>query len=188
MNPIRCDWSTRDPLMINYHDVEWGVPVHDDQILFEHLSLDTFQAGLSWQTILRKRENFRKAFDHFNIERVAQYDQKKISELLKNEGIIRNRQKIEATIHNACRVIEIQVEYGSFNYFVWSFTDGRTIHNTFRKMSELPATSDISDAMSLSLRGKGFKFIGSTICYAFMQAIGVVNDHLMNCFRYNELH
>jgi DNA-3-methyladenine glycosylase I len=173
--------------MIKYHDEEWGVPVHDDQLLFEHLCLDGFQAGLSWQTILNKRENFRKAFDNFNIRKVSRYDQDKVKELLADKDIIRNRLKINATVNNAKRVLEIQNDYGSFDTYIWSFTNGRSIHNNYKQMSELPATSQISDTMSKSLQTKGFKFVGSTICYAFMQATGMVNDHVISCFRYKEL-
>lgn len=186
-NIMRCDWSTSNPLMIKYHDEEWGVPVHDDQLLFEHLCLDSFQAGLSWQTILNKRENFREAFDHFNLEKVASYDLTKINKLLENKGIIRNRQKIEAAINNAGKVLEIQMEFGSFDRYIWNFVNGKTIQNKFQIMSDIPASSPISDAMSKSLRVRGFKFIGSTICYAFMQAVGMVNDHVIPCFRSQEL-
>ena len=185
---MRCDWSTKDPIMIKYHDEEWGVPVHNDQQLFEHLSLDSFQAGLSWKTVLNKRDNFREAFDNFDINKVALYNQDKVAQLLENKGIIRNRQKIEAAINNANKVIEIQEESGSFDQYIWDFTQGTTIQNNFKGMSDLPATSTVSDVMSKSLRARGFKFVGSTICYAFMQAIGMVNDHITSCFRYQELH
>ena len=184
---MRCNWSTSNPLMIKYHDEEWGVPVHDDQLLFEHLTLDGFQAGLSWQTVLNKRENFRNAFDNFDLSKVAKYNQDKINELLENNGIIRNRQKIEAAINNATKILEIQEDSGSFDSYIWSFTKGRTIQNNFNKMSDLPATSQVSDAMSKSLRARGFKFVGSTICYAFMQAIGMVNDHITSCFRFQQI-
>jgi DNA-3-methyladenine glycosylase I len=173
--------------MIKYHDEEWGVPVHDDQLLFEHLSLDGFQAGLSWQTVLNKRENFRKAFDSFDLKIVSEYDQEKVTVLLENKGIIRNRLKIEGTITNAKKVLEVQKEFGSFDSYIWSFTNGKTIQNKFTSMSDIPATSQISDAMSKSLRERGFKFVGSTICYAFMQAVGIVNDHTISCFRYQKL-
>ena len=155
--------------------------------MFEHLCLDSFQAGLSWQTVLNKRDNFRLAFDNFNIEKIAGYSQEKVSLLLKNKGIIRNRQKIEAAINNACKVIEIQQKYGSFDTYIWNFTQGKTIHNSFTKMSEIPAISAASDAMSKSLKEHGFKFVGSTICYAFMQATGMINDHITSCFRYRQL-
>lgn len=184
---IRCEWSTHNELMIKYHDTEWGVPVHDDQLLFEHLTLDCFQAGLSWQTILNKRENFRKAFDNFQIEKVASFGEKKKEILLNDAGIIRNRQKIEAAIHNAKLILEIQKSHGSFDAYIWSFTAGNTIQNQFKSMSELPATSDLSDKVSKELRSRGFKFCGSTIIYAFMQAVGIVNDHVCGCFRHNEV-
>lgn len=184
---MRCDWSTSNPLMIRYHDEEWGVPVHDDQLLFEHLCLDGFQAGLSWQTVLNKRENFREAFDYFDLYKVARYNQGRINKLLQNEGIIRNRQKIEATINNAKKIIEIQVKFGSFDSYIWEFTKRKTIQNNFLNMSDLPATTKVSDTMSRSLRSFGFKFVGSTICYAFMQATGMVNDHITSCFRHKEL-
>ena len=183
----RCDWSTNNELMIKYHDTEWGVPVHDDQLLFEHLTLDCFQAGLSWQTILNKRENFRKAFDNFEIEKVACYDDKKKKALLSDSGIIRNRHKIDAAIHNAKLFLEIQKDMGSFDSFIWTFTNGNTIQNKYNSISELPATSDLSDKVSKEMRSRGFKFCGSTIIYAFMQAVGILNDHVENCFRNKEL-
>lgn len=183
----RCNWSTNNDLMIEYHDTEWGVPVYDDQLLFEHLTLDCFQAGLSWQTILNKRENFRKVFDNFEIEKVASYGDEKRTALLNDAGIIRNRQKIDAAIHNAKLILEIQKNQGSFKNYIWSFTDGKTIHNHFKSLSELPPTSGLSDQVSKDMRSKGFKFCGSTIVYAFMQAVGIVNDHLVDCFRYKEL-
>jgi len=184
---IRCNWSTNNELMIKYHDTEWGVPAHDDQLLFEHLTLDCFQAGLSWQTILNKRENFRAAFDNFRIDKVASYSPKNVDELLANAGIIRNRQKIEAAINNAQCVLKLQSTIGSFDSYIWSFTEGKTIHNSFQSITEIPPTSGLSDHVSKDLRHKGFKFCGSTIIYAFLQAIGVVNDHITSCFRYNEL-
>lgn len=183
----RCNWSSHNDLLIKYHDTEWGVPVHDDQVLFEHLILDCFQAGLSWQTILNKRENFHKAFDNFNIEKIASYNEEKINSLLLDKGIIRNRQKINAAIHNAKLVLEIQMKQGSFSSYIWSFTDGKTIQNHLKSMSEIPATTDLSDKVSKDMRNKGFKFCGSTIIYAFMQAVGIVNDHVESCFRYKEL-
>jgi len=183
MEQTRCTWAKK-PLDIEYHDKEWGVPLHDDDKLFEFLILEGFQAGLSWSTILKKRENFRKAFDHFNYEKIAKYDQKKIDELLQNEGIIRNKLKINAAITNAKAFIKIQKEFGSFDKYIWSFTDGKTIVNTWEDMSQVPATSKESDAMSKDLKKRGFKFVGSTICYAKMQAIGMVNDHLVGCFRH----
>ena len=184
---MRCDWSSSNDLLIKYHDTEWGVPVHDDKVLFEHLILDCFQAGLSWQTILNKRENFLKAFDNFEIKKIASYSEDKIKSLLTDKGIIRNRQKINAAIHNAKLVLEIQRKVGSFNSYIWSFTGGKTIQNNFKNMSEIPATTDLSDQVSSDLRSRGFKFCGSTIIYAFMQAVGIVNDHVNSCFRYKEL-
>ena len=184
---MRCDWARYNQLMQKYHDEEWGVPVHNDQLLFEHLILDVFQAGLSWQTILNKREQFREAFDEFSIEKIADYNHKKIDELTKNPGIIRNYQKIEAAIANAKCVLEIQKEFGSFDTYIWQFTGGTTIHNHFEKLTDLPANSPQSDAMSRDLRKRGFKFTGSTICYAFMQAVGMFNDHLTSCFRYEPI-
>jgi len=184
---MRCDWAKNNPLLQKYHDEEWGVPVHDDRVLFEHLSLDVFQAGLSWLTILNKRDNFREAFDHFEIEKVALYGKEKIEELISNPGIIRNRMKVEATIENANCILALQKEYGSFDKFIWQFTGGITIQNSFEKQSDLPAISPESDAMSRELRRFGFKFLGSTICYAFMQATGMINDHVTSCFRYKAL-
>lgn len=186
MEKTRCTWAKK-PLDIQYHDKEWGVPLHDDKKLFEFLILEGFQAGLSWSTILAKRENFRKAFDDFDYNKIANYDQIKIDELLQNEGIIRNRLKINAAITNAKAFIKVQKEFGSFDKYIWSFTDGKTIVNTWLDMSQVPATSKESDAMSKDLKKRGFKFVGSTICYAKMQAIGMVNDHLVGCFRYKEV-
>jgi len=185
---MRCDWAIHNKLLQKYHDEEWGTPVHDDRLLFEHLSLDCFQAGLSWQTILNKREGFRTAFDNFEIERVAAYDDKKIQSLLEDSLIIRNSAKIEATVHNARLVLEIQMHFGSFDKYIWQFTSGNTIQNAFERQFELPAYSEVSALMSRDMRTRGFKFIGSTICYAFMQAVGIVNDHLVTCFRYSELN
>jgi DNA-3-methyladenine glycosylase I len=172
--------------MIDYHDTEWGVPVHDDTVLFEFLLLDWFQAGLSWLTMLNKRENFRKAFDGFDIGIVASYDENKINRLLQDKGIIRNRMKIESTIRNAGKILEIIEKYGSLDTYLWQFTEGRTIKNTLRTLKNMPVTSPESDAMSKDLKSRGFGFSGSTMCYAFMQSIGMVNDHLMHCFRYKE--
>jgi DNA-3-methyladenine glycosylase I len=172
--------------MIDYHDTEWGVPVHDDTVLFEFLLLDWFQAGLSWLTMLNKRENFRKAFDGFDIGIVASYDENKINRLLQDKGIIRNRMKIESTIRNAGKILEIIEKYGSLDTYLWQFTEGRTIKNTLRTLKNMPVTSPESDAMSKDLKSRGFGFSGSTMCYAFMQSIGMVNDHLVHCFRYKE--
>jgi len=180
----RCPWPSDDPLMIAYHDNEWGVPLHDDRKLFEFMVLDCFQAGLSWRTVLHKRENFRKAFDNFDYRKIAKYDQQKIDSLLQDTGIIRNKAKINGTIQNAKCFLEVQKEFGSFDHYIWSFTNRKIIVNKWKSLSELPARSEISDLMSKDLVKRGFKFAGSTICYAFMQAIGMVNDHLTTCFRY----
>ena len=182
-----CNWPKDDDLMIKYHDEEWGVPVHDDRKLFEFIVLDAFQAGLSWKTILHKRENFRRAFGGFNYKIIANYDEKKISQLMDDAGIIRNQGKIRATKTNAIAFIEIQNEFGSFDKYIWQFTNYKTIKNKWNSLSEIPTSSAISDVMSKDLKERGFKFAGTTICYAFMQAAGMVNDHLINCFRYKEL-
>ncbi|MBN2172948.1 MAG: DNA-3-methyladenine glycosylase I [Bacteroidales bacterium] len=182
-----CDWPGNNPLMIEYHDKEWGEPVHDDQKHFEFMTLDAFQAGLSWAIIMNKREGFRKAFDHFDVNKIARYDETKIQELLKDPGIIRNQMKIRATVHNARKFIEIQQESGSFDDYIWQFTGHNTIHNQWTSLNQIPATSPESDAMSKDLKKRGFKFVGSTICYAYMQAAGMVNDHLVKCFRNKEL-
>jgi len=183
----RCPWPGDDELMIEYHDREWGVPVHDDRKLFEFMVLDAFQAGLSWRTILHKRENFRRAFDNFDFEKIARYRQSSVDRLLKDAGIVRNRQKISATITNAKTFLEIRKEFGSFDKYIWQFTNGTTIHNGFKTIKQIPATSPESDAMSRDLKKRGFKFVGSTICYAFMQAAGMVNDHITDCFRYKTI-
>jgi DNA-3-methyladenine glycosylase I len=173
--------------MMAYHHTEWGVPLHDDRKLFEFMVLDAFQAGLSWQIVLKKREGFRKAFDHFDFKKIAKYNEDKIQQLLKDEGIIRNQLKIRATVNNAQRFIEVQKEFGTFDKYIWQFTGNKTIHNKWKQLSEIPAKSPESDAMSKDLQKRGFKFVGSTICYAFMQAAGMVNDHMVNCIRYKEL-
>jgi DNA-3-methyladenine glycosylase I len=183
----RCEWNLNDALLTRYHDEEWGEPLHDDQKLFEFLALDGMQAGLSWNTILRKRENFRQAFDNFEIKRVANYNELKIQELLTNPGIVRNKAKINAIIRNANLVLEIQKEYGSLDAYLWRFTGGGTIQNSWQTLAEIPATSPISDTMSKDMIARGFKFCGSTILYAFMQASGMVNDHIVSCYRYEEL-
>ena len=183
----RCEWAGNDPLYCGYHDKEWGKPVYDDQKLFEFLILETFQAGLSWITILRKRENFRKAFDDFDYHKIASYDDKKIEDLLQDEGIIRNRLKIRATISNAQAFIRVREEFGSFSKYIWNFVNGKPIQNTFNSLEELPATSPLSDEISKDLKKCGFKFVGSTVIYAHMQATGMVNDHLVGCFRHKEL-
>ncbi|MDO6760606.1 DNA-3-methyladenine glycosylase I [Tamlana sp. 2_MG-2023] len=181
----RCPWCQGDALYEAYHDQEWGVPIYDDASLFEFLILETFQAGLSWITILRKRENFRKAFDAFDYKKIANYDQDKIDGLLLDSGIVRNKLKIKATITNAQAFIKIQSEYGSFSKYIWGFIDGKPIKNKFKNMSEVPANTPLSDAISKDLKKRGFKFVGSTVIYAHMQATGMVNDHTVNCFRYN---
>ena len=183
----RCPWPGQDPFYIAYHDDEWGVPEYDDRALYEKLVLDGFQAGLSWITILRKRENFRRAFDGFEPAKIARYSPKKIEKLMQDAGIVRNRQKIEATIGNARAFLRVQEQHGSFDAFVWRFVDGATRHNAWRSMKELPARTPESDAMSKDLVKRGFKFVGSTICYAYMQAAGLVNDHEVECFRHTEL-
>ena len=181
---VRC-WGSDDPLMTAYHDKEWGRPVHDDQTLFEHLALDGFQAGLSWRTILHKREAFREAFAGFDPERVAQFGSRDLRRLLKNSGIVRNRQKIEATINNAQWVLELQREFGSLDRFIWGFTGRKTLRGAAQAdWQGLPTKTPESDAMSAELKHRGFKFVGSTICYAFMQAVGMVDDHLAVCFRF----
>lgn len=186
-NVQRCDWCVGHKDYENYHDQEWGVPVHDDQKLFEFLTLETFQAGLSWLTILRKRENFRKAFDGFDVERVARYKADKVDELLTNKGIVRNHLKIQAAITNAQAFIEIQKKYGSFDTYIWEFVNRKPIQNRYTTLEEIPAKTALSDTISASLKQHGFKFVGSTIVYAHMQATGMVNDHLVSCFRYNQI-
>jgi DNA-3-methyladenine glycosylase I len=181
----RCPWPSDDHLMIAYHDNEWGIPLHDDRKLFEFMVLDCFQAGLSWRTVLHKRENFRKAFDNFDYHKIASYDQKKIDSLLQDSSIIRNKAKINGTVQNAKSFLLVQEEFGSFDKYIWSFTNGKPVINKWKSLSEAPARSELSDQMSRDLVKRGFKFVGSTICYAFMQAIGMVNDHLVFCFRYN---
>ena len=182
----RCPWPTEEK-MIRYHDEEWGVPVHDDRLLFEFLILEGAQAGLSWSTVLKKRENYRAAFDNFDAEKIARYGAKKTAQLLNNPGIIRNRLKIHATIQNAKSFLKVREEFGSFDAYLWRFVDGKPIVNRFKNMKQVPARTKISDAMSKDLLARGFKFVGSTICYAFMQATGMVNDHLVDCFRQEEL-
>jgi DNA-3-methyladenine glycosylase I len=170
--------------MIEYHDIEWGVPLHDDRKLFEFLLLDNAQAGLSWQTILNKRENYRKAFDNFDPAKIAHYNKRKITSLLNNPGIVRNRLKVESAVTNARAFLEIRKEFGSFDTYIWQFVGRTTIRNQWKTLKDIPATSGESDAMSKALKKRGFKFVGSTICYAFMQSAGLVNDHLASCFRY----
>jgi len=183
----RCSWAEGDALYEEYHDHEWGVPLHDDRMLFEFLVLDGMQAGLSWLTILKKRENFRKAFDQFDPEKIARYGTDKIQQLLSNKGIIRNRLKIEAAVKNARAFLNTQDKIGSFDSYIWSFVGQKVIQNSFRDISEIPAKTPESEAMSRDLVKRGFTFVGPTICYAFMQAAGLVNDHIVDCFRYKQL-
>ncbi|WP_430972273.1 DNA-3-methyladenine glycosylase I [Sunxiuqinia rutila] len=183
----RCDWCLNNDLYIDYHDQEWGVPVHDDRQLFEFLLLEGAQAGLSWLTVLRKRENYRKAYDDFDPEKVAAYGDAKMQELLQNEGIIRNRLKVAASVTNARCFLEVQKEFGSFDKYIWSFVDFKPIVNHFETLAELPAKTALSDLISKDLKKRGFKFVGSTIVYAHMQATGMVNDHLVSCYRHAEL-
>ncbi len=182
---MRCGWAKNDLARL-YHDSEWGVPIHDDKKLFEFLILEGAQAGLSWDTILRKRENYRVAFDDFDAEKIALYDEKKVKKLLQNEGIVRNHLKIASTIRNAKSYLKILDEFDSFDLYVWRFVDGKPIVNDWKNLSEVPAKTSVSEAMSKDLRKRDFNFIGSTICYAFMQATGMVNDHLVSCFRYKQ--
>ena len=183
----RCDWAGKDPLYIKYHDTEWGTPVYDDETLFKFLLLEGFQAGLSWITILKKRENFRKAFDNFDYQKIANYSEEKYDNLLLDEGIIRNKLKIRSAIKNAQLFIEIQKEFGSFSTYIWSFVDGKPIANKMKAIKDIPATTALSDCISKALKKRGFKFLGSTIIYAFMQATGMVNDHVTACFCYDEI-
>lgn len=182
----RCDWPKID-LAIEYHDKEWGVPVHDDQKHFEFLILDAFQAGLSWDTILKKRENFRQAFDNFDPARIACYTEQKIASLLEDAGIVRNRAKVRAAVRNAEAFLSVQEEFGSFDAYIWNFVEGKPVLTRRKSLSDIPATTPISDRMSKALKQRGFNFVGSTICYAYMQAAGLVNDHLVSCFRYKEV-
>ena len=183
----RCTWAGTDPLYIRYHDTEWGVPVHDDRTFFEFLILEGVQAGLSWLTILKKRENYVRAFDNFDPRQVAAYDTRKLKELMANAGIIRNRLKIEAAVANARSFLTVQQEYGSFDKYIWQFVGGRALKNSWKTVGEVPAQTEISAAMSSDLKKRGFKFVGPTICYAFMQATGMVNDHTVDCYRYKEV-
>jgi len=180
----RCEWAGKDPLYQAYHDQEWGIPVHDDCRLFEMLILEGAQAGLSWLTVLKKRRNYRLAFDRFNPSKIAAYNSKKVKELLSNAGIIRNRLKIASTIDNAKYYLDVQGEFGSFDRYLWEFVSGKVKKNKWKSMKEIPATTTESDAMSQDLKKRGFRFVGSTICYAFMQAVGMVNDHMTHCYRY----
>lgn len=180
----RCGWVTTDEIYIKYHDEEWGEPVHDDRLLFEFLNLEGAQAGLSWLTVLKKRERYQEVFDHFDAEVIVRYDDSKIQELLNDKGIIRNRLKINAVITNARAFLKVKEEFGSFDEYIWSFVNHESIINHWPALEEVPATSAISDAMSKDLKKRGFKFVGSTICYAYMQAVGMVNDHILTCFKH----
>ncbi|MGA2297315.1 MAG: DNA-3-methyladenine glycosylase I [FCB group bacterium] len=186
-NVTRCGWTSQNPLMIEYHDKEWGVQLHDDRKLFEFIILDAFQAGLNWSIILGKRKNFEKAFDNFNPSKIAKYDEKKFNELMSDTGIIRNKLKISATIDNAKAFLKIHKEFGTFDKYIWQFTKGKMLVNKWKNLSEIPASTAISDEMSKDLKKRGFRFVGTTICYAFMQAAGMVNDHLITCFRHKEV-
>jgi DNA-3-methyladenine glycosylase I len=185
--PKRCEWAGEDPLYVSYHDEEWGVPVHDDRTLFEFLILEGAQAGLSWITILKKRENYREAFEGFDPERVARFRKPRIEKLLGNPGIVRNRLKVESAVTNAKAFLEVRDEFGSFDAFLWQFVGGKPRKNAWKSLAQVPASTPESDAMSKELKRRGFKFVGSTICYAYMQAVGMVNDHTVDCFRYREL-
>jgi DNA-3-methyladenine glycosylase I len=183
----RCKWCLGDPLYESYHDLEWGVPLRDEQSLFEFLVLETFQAGLSWITILRKREYFRLAFDHFDYKKIARYPESKIASLLKDTGIVRNQLKIRATVHNAQCFIEVQKEFGSFSKYIWAFVEDRPVQNQFAAQESIPATTPLATQISKDLKKRGFKFVGPTVIYAHMQATGMVNDHVVDCFRYQEI-
>ncbi len=187
MQKRRCGWCAGDELYEAYHDLEWGVPVKDDATLFEFLILETFQAGLSWITVLKKRDNFRKAFDGFDYKKISNYNQEKVDSLLQNAGIIRNKLKVNATISNAKAFIKVQKEFGSFSNYIWSFVDGKPIKNKIKNYKDAPANTPLSDTLSKDLKKRGFKFVGSTVVYAHMQATGMVNDHEINCFRYDEV-
>jgi DNA-3-methyladenine glycosylase I len=186
-NKQTCSWPKGDPLLTKYHDTEWGVPLHNDKKLFEFLILEGFQAGLSWLTILKKRGDFRKAFDKFDFNKVANYDQRKIDSLLQDSGIIRNKLKIESAVTNAKAFIDVRKEFGTFNTYIWNFTGNKPIHNEFEDLKDIPAKTELSDLISKDLKKRGFKFVGSTIVYAHMQATGMVNDHIKSCFRYKEI-
>ena len=186
-NKKRCGWVSDDPLYLDYHDREWGVPLHDDRQLFEMIILEGAQAGLSWITILKKRENYRRAFNQFDVQKIARYDARKKRTLMNNAGIIRNRLKIDATIGNARSFLEIVEQYGSFSDYLWNFVDGRPIVNRWRTLADVPVSTEKSDALSKALKTRGFKFVGTTICYSFMQAVGMVNDHTRDCFRYSQV-
>ncbi|MFP6596789.1 MAG: DNA-3-methyladenine glycosylase I [Candidatus Hydrogenedentota bacterium] len=183
----RCEWCGSDPLYVEYHDKEWGVPVHDDRLLFEFIILEGAQAGLSWITILKKREGYRKAFAGFDVQKVARFTEARLEKLLLNPAIVRNRLKVKSAVTNAQAFLKVQEEFGSFDKYIWRFVDGKPLVNKFKSMKDIPAKTDISDKMSKDLKERGFKFVGSTICYAHMQATGMVNDHAVDCFRYNQV-
>ncbi len=183
----RCSWVGSDPLYLEYHDTEWGIPLYDDKKIFEFLILETFQAGLSWMTILKKRENFREALDNFDYKKISKYDENKFDKLMNNKGIIRNRLKIKATISNAVAFIDIQKEFGSFSKYIWNFVDNKPIQNNYSSVKDVPAKTELSDTISIDLKKRGFKFVGSTIVYSHMQATGMVNDHTPDCFRHKEV-
>ncbi|MFX0125179.1 MAG: DNA-3-methyladenine glycosylase I [Candidatus Hodarchaeota archaeon] len=187
MSKKRCTWAGSDPLMVNYHDKEWGVPVHADKELFEFLILEGAQAGLSWSTILNRREGYRKAFVDFDVQKVSLFSEADVEKLVQNPGIIRNRLKINSAINNAQHFIKVQEEYGTFDKYIWEFVDFKPINNRFKKLIDIPASTELSIKMSKNLKKRGFNFVGPTICYAFMQAIGIVNDHVLDCFRYAEI-
>jgi len=183
----RCNWADSNDLMKEYHDKEWGTPQHDDKMLYELLILEGMQAGLSWNTVLQKRDNFRKAFDNFDYNKIVRYKENKIENLMQNEGIIRNRLKIQSVITNAKSFITVQEEFGSFNRYIWDFVNNKSVHNSWKKLEDLPPNTELSNRISIDMKKRGFKFIGTTIIYSFLQAIGVVNDHTIECFRYKEL-
>lgn len=187
MNKSGCGWEGKEEIYVKYHDEEWGVPVRDDARQFEFLILETFQAGLSWVTILRKRENFRKAFDNFDYKKIALYNEEKIQSLLKDEGIIRNKLKVRATVTNAQAFMKVQEEFGSFTDYIWGFVDNKPVNEKRKTLKEIPATSELSDKLSKDLKKRGFKFVGSTVVYAHLQATGIINDHLVDCFRHSEV-
>jgi DNA-3-methyladenine glycosylase I len=187
MEKKRCPWPVTDPLYLDYHDREWGMPVHDERKHFEFLVLETMQAGLSWHIILKKRDNFRRAFSGFDPATVAKYDERRIQSLLKDTGIVRNRLKIRAAVNNARRFLEVQKEFGSFDAYLWGFVGGKPVHNNRKRLSQIPASTPLSDRVSKDLKSRGFKFTGTTVVYAHLQAVGVVNDHLVDCFRYRDL-
>ena len=183
----RCAWVNEDPIYINYHDLEWGVPITDDRLLFEFLILEGAQAGLSWITVLKKRDNYRACFDNFNAKLIAKYDEEKVEQLMNNSGIIRNRLKINSAIINAQAFLKVKEEWGSFSKYIWHFVDGKPVKNNWKNIKNVPASNDISDRLSKDLKKRGFKFVGTTICYAFMQAVGMANDHTQDCFRHKQI-